>query len=291
MAIITSDSGINPINTDNMIPAQITDNLDDSYRDLVEITPKYIIESQKRGYTYKTSSGLLEDYKDKFESILESGEDVIHLSMSSGISEGSLNAANIVASLLEDEYENKVYVIDTLTGATGGTLINEIANNYAKRGLETKEIIDKLNKLKAHIKTSFYVPDPTGFIRSGRDKSHLYKEKALLLGTKVANFMNIKFRVDFNKDGNLYAHSFVRASDKLGMLKMVKSIINDKTIENYFPSYVALGNILEKNVSMEDVIDYINSFEYFRHVLYNDISGVVAAYGSEDLCGISLIKK
>lgn len=292
MVKITSDSGINPINMENMISAQIIENDEKAYRDMVEITPEEIIRKQKEGNRYRTSSGLLDDYREKFENILKNGDDIVHLSMSSGISEGSVNAANMVASELNEEYENQVYVINTLTGATGGTLINEIANNYARKGLEKKEIIERLNKIKHHIKTSFYVPEPEGFIRSGRDKSHLCtKEKAMILGTKVAGLINIKFRVDFNREGNLYKHSLIRAGSKVGMLKMVKSIINEETINNYHPAYVALGNILKKDVSMEEIIDYINSFEYFRHILYNDISGVVAAYGSEDLCGISLIKK
>lgn len=33
--------------------------------------------------------------------------------MSSGISEGSFNSASLAANELNDEYENKIYVVDT----------------------------------------------------------------------------------------------------------------------------------------------------------------------------------
>lgn len=288
--IITQDSGINPINEEYMIPAQIIRNNENSYRDIIEISSKKILEQKKNGDIFKTASGLLDDYYKVFEKALNEKNDVVHLSMSSGISEGSVNAANIVANDLNEHYENKVYVIDTLTGATGGTLINEIANDYVKQNLSTKEIIDRLNELKHQLKTSFYVPDPSGFIASGRDKSRTYA-KALMIGTKVTSLVNIKFRVDFNEDGNLYKHSLLKANNKKGMLKMVKNIINDDTIEMFDQNYVALGNILKKDVDMEDVISYIESFNHFKKIINKSIGGVVAVYGSEDLCGLSLVKK
>ena len=55
------------------------------------------------------------------------GKDVIHFSMSSGISSRSVNDANIMARSLNNVYQNKVYVIDSLTGLTGRTLYYELA--------------------------------------------------------------------------------------------------------------------------------------------------------------------
>lgn len=290
--IITTDSGIDPIDEKNMIPLQIIKNDKETYKDIVEISPKEILNGLKDGDMFKTSSPIITDYQDKFEEELENGNDIIHLSLGSGISEGSVNASNLVANMLNEDYDNQVYVIDTLTGATGGTLINEIANEYVKKDYPIKEIIKKLNEIKTKIKTSFYVPNPEGFIRSGRNKSDLcLKDKALLLSTKLAKKAGIKFRVDINDEGNLYTHSIVRENKKLGMLKMVKNIINDNTIDLYDPNYVVIGNILEKDVSMEEIKNYLKGFNYFKNIINKNINGVVAAYGSEDLCGISLIKK
>ena len=290
--IITTDSGIDPIDEKNMIPLQIIKNDKETYKDIVEISPKEILNGLKDGDMFKTSSPIITDYQDKFEEELENGNDIIHLSLGSGISEGSVNASNLVANMLNEDYDNQVYVIDTLTGATGGTLINEIANEYVKKDYPIKEIIKKLNEIKTKIKTSFYVPNPEGFIRSGRNKSDLcLKDKALLLSTKLAKKAGIKFRVDINDEGNLYTHSIVRENKKLGMLKMVKNIINDNTIDLYDSNYVVIGNILEKDVSMEEINNYLKGFNYFKNIINKNINGVVAAYGSEDLCGISLIKK
>lgn len=290
--IITTDSGIDPINEDNMISAQIIKNNRETFKDIVEISPSTILQELKEGHTYKTSSPIMSDYLEKFEQILQDGNDIIHLSMSSGISEGSVNTSNLVADMLNEDYDNKVNVIDTLNGATGGTLINEIAKDYVNKKYKIEEVVEKLNEIKTRIITSFYVPNPTGFIRSGRNKSELCtKDKALLLSSKIVNRVGIKFRVDFNDEGNLYTKSLMRCKNSSGMLKLVKEIINDKTIELYDPNYVVIGNILEKDVSMEEIKDYIKEFAYFKNIINKNINGVVAAYGSEDLCGISLVKK
>ena len=290
--IITTDSGCDPINEQNMIPGQIIKNGVDSYRDIVEITPKEILNQIKEGNRFKTASPILSDYHEKFEDLLENGNDVIHLSMSSGISEGSVNSSNLIANMLNSEYENKVYVVDTLTGATGGTLISELAELYKEQGMSAKEIVDELNRIKKNIHTSFYVPNPQGFIESGRDKSQLcMKDKALLQGAILAKKAGIKFRVDFNDEGNLHTKSIIKAKNSIGMLKLLKTLVNEDNIEQYDPNYVVIGNILERDVSMKELENYLLSFNYFKNVINKNINGVVAAYGSEDLCGISLLKR
>ena len=287
--IITKDSGICPINEETMISGQIIDTNGKNYRDVLEIDNKKIIEDNM---TYKTSSPLMSDYEETFRKYLEQNYDVIHLSMSSGISEGSNNAANVIANYLKQEYKNKIYIIDTLTGATGGTLINEIANNLVTKNLEAEDIVEILNKIKLRIKTSFYVPNPEGFLRSGRNKSEICKkEKALLLGLKTMVMTGIKFRVEFNEEGNLYTSGLLRGSNEKTFLKMVKNIVNEENIENFDPNYIVVGNLLKDKVNMEEIKNYLNELKYFDNIIEKDINGIVAAYGSHDLCGISLVKK
>lgn len=289
--VITSDSGIDPINIDHMIPAQIIEN-DTSYRDIIEITSKEIIERTKNGSVFRTSSPLIGDYDKTFKKILEDKKDVIHLSMSSGISEGSVNTANLVANDLNEIYENQVYVVDTLNGATGGTLISAIASNLVSQGFSFKEVITKLEQIKKQIVTSFYVPDPKGFIRSGRNKSELCtKDKAILMGIRSIVIAGIKFRVDFNDEGNLYTKGIFRSSVSDGMIKLMKRVINENNKDEFDSDYIVVGNVNESKVSMEKVIDYIDSLNYFKNIINQPINGVVAAYGSDDLCGVSLIKK
>lgn len=290
--IITCDSGIDPINIDNMIPATIIENNDKTYRDVIDIDSKTILEKTKNGDLFTTASPILSDFTDKFESILKTKKDIVHLSMSSGISEGSFNSASLISNELNDEYENKIYVVDTLNGATGGTLISEIAENLKSKGYDAKKIVAYLNDIKKRITSSFYVPDPKGFIRSGRNKSELCKkEKALLIGLKTAVIAGIKFRVDFNDEGNLYTKNIFKSKRKDGMINFTKNIVNNENKESFDNNLVVVGNLNEKYVNMDDIVTYLEDLHYFDKIIRKDINGVVASYGCDDLCGISLIKK
>ena len=293
--ILTVDSGICAKKKDDtiVIPAQLISSDGITYCDNGTISNEQILKDMKCGVIYKTSSPLLGNYEDTFRSILEQKKDVIHLSMSSGISEGSFNSANVVANELNDEFENKVYVVDSLTGATGGTLLYEYAyHKIMNSSLSIEETLNLLNELKTRIHTSFYVPDASGYLRSGRDKtcSHA-KDSALLLASKLVQKAMFKFRVDFHESGDLQFKKVFRSSTEKGMEKMVAEIVNKDNIQNYDSSFVALGNVFKEKVEMEKVKDYLNSLNYFEDIIEQEIGSVIAAYGCNDLCGISLVKK
>lgn len=293
--VLTTDSGMcaNKENKPIVIPAQIVASNGACYYDNGELSNKQILENMENGIVYKTASPLLGDYIDTFSSILESGRDVIHLSMSSGISSGSVNAANITAIDLNEEYENKVYIIDSLTAASGGTLFYELAyDEVINASCSTREMVQKLNELKKYIQTAFYVPNIDGYIRSGRDKSTSdMKSKFFYTTSHLAKRAAIKFRVDFNGEGDLHLKKLFRAPDEKGMEKMVIDIVNNKNIETFDPRLVVVGNLFKDKINMDEIKQYLASFNYFERIMENEISSVVAAYGCNDLCGISLVKK
>lgn len=293
--VITTDSGICPIKKEDtkIIPAIISCSNGFSYSDDGSIENKKILENIEKGFSYKTASPILGNFDETFRNVLKEKKDIIHLSMSSGISEGSVNGATLVANYLNEEYDNKIYVIDSLTGATGGTLFYELAyQELLNSNLPTNELVNKLNILKNKIQTSFYVPNIDGYIKSGRDKTNSNLKKRVLSTTsQIIKKFNFKFRVDFNKKGDLYLKEMFRGSQSLGMDKIVKDIVNDNTIENYDKRLVVLGNLFKDKVDMEKIKDYLKSFNYFDNIIEKEIGSVVAAYGCKDLCGIALVKK
>ena len=293
--ILTTDSAICPIKKDEsiIIPTQIMDNNGNSYCDNIDIDNKKILDDMNKGVIYKTSSPLLGDFDKIFRSVLEKGMDVIHLSVGSSISQGSVNGANLIANELNEEYENKVYVIDSMTGATGGTLLYELAyEEITNSDLPIQKIIEKLNELKKQVKTAFYVPNIDGYVRSGRDKTTSNLKNTVLSATsKLAKLGYFKFRVDLNDNGELFLKKMFRSSTSQGMLKMVMDIVNKKNIDTFDKRIVALGNLYKEKVNLELIKDYLKSFNYFDNIVENGIGSVIAAYGCNDLCGIALMKK
>src|SRR5574344_257747 len=276
--IITSDSGICPINTDTMIPDQVTTG-SIGYRDTIEINNDKILEDSKKGIIYRTSAPIDEDYISMFNKYIKDN-DIVHLSLGSHISSTSVNSSYRIAREINEERKHKIYVVDSNTGATGGTLINEIAIKLAKEGINATEIKDRLDIIKYRINTSFFVPDPSGFLRSGRNGY------AIKITEQAIKLLNIKLRVDFDIEGKLvvkgiYRHNINKSFDE----------IKDSAISNIDHDYpIIIGNVKEDKIDMEQLKQYLEN-KYDNQVLNKQINGVVAAYGSNDLVEISYIKK
>lgn len=285
--IITTDSGMDPIDIQYMAPAVLNRNDGASFHDVTEITSAEVLKQMKEGYTFRTSAPFMTTYQNLFKKSLEEADKIIHLSMGNGISSASVLSSHMIAQEINP---NRIQTFDSKTGATGGTLLTTYANYLVKKGLPYQEIIREIQECIDMMQTSFFVPDPKGFIRSGRDSSSLcLKEKALMLGSAALKIAGIKYRVDFNREGHLYTKQVLRGKSSKRAMEMVQEIVNDKTIHQYDSKMAVIGTVLEENINMEEIKKYLEN--YFEQVYCQDINAVVAAYGSPDLIGISLKKR
>ncbi len=139
--------------------------LDDLY---TSISPAEFYKKISDGAMPVTSQVNVEQYVEMFEPILKSGKDVLHLTLSSGIS-GTLNSANLAATQMNEAYpDRKVIVIDSLAASSGYGLVLTATLENQRNGMsidENAEWIEK-NKLKCH--HWFFSSDLTSFIRGGR---------------------------------------------------------------------------------------------------------------------------
>lgn len=285
--IITKDSGIDPINDLYVIPAIVRKDFKLEYKDGIDITSEEVLKGVDEGHIYQTAAPSIEDYDKTFREALRNGNEVVHLSMSSGISEGSVNTANVMANSVSPE---KINVIDTKNAATGGTLIDIYAEYLAKEGLSAKEIVKELEEYKKSIQTAFFVPNPIGFLNSGRDKTdESMTTKFKRLGLGALQKLGYKYRVDFNEEGNLNIKGMMRGISQTKAYEMVQEIVNDDTMEMYDSNTAVLGTVAEGVVDMETLENYLK--KYFNCVVRRDIGATVAAYGSKDLIGLSLKRK
>lgn len=285
--IITKDSGIDPINDLYVIPAIVRKDFKLEYKDGIDITSEEVLKGVDEGHIYQTAAPSIEDYDKTFREALRNGDEVVHLSMSSGISEGSVNTANVMANSVCPE---KIRVIDTKNAATGGTLIDIYAEYLAKEGLSAKEIVKELEEYKKTLQTAFFVPNPIGFLNSGRDKTdESMTTKFKRLGLGALQKLGYKYRVDFNEEGNLNIKGMMRGISQTKAYEMVQEIVNDDTMEMYDSNTAVLGTVAEGVVDMETLENYLK--KYFNCVVRRDIGATVAAYGSKDLIGLSLKRK
>ena len=109
-----------------------------------------------------------DEYKAFFRPYLESGKDIVHVSLSSGIS-GSYNSANIAKAELEQEFpERKIFVIDSKAASSGYGLFMDILADARDAGKSAEELAAYAEEIKLNIHHWFFSSDLTSFIRGGR---------------------------------------------------------------------------------------------------------------------------
>lgn len=132
------------------------------------IETKEIYRRMLAGEMTKTSQVSIGGYEEFFRPLLESGKDILHLSLSSGIS-GTFNSASLAARDLADEYpERKIYVVDSLCASSGYGMFVEMAADERDEGKTIEQVRDDVLKLRTHIQHWFFTSDLEFLIRGGR---------------------------------------------------------------------------------------------------------------------------
>lgn len=120
------------------------------------------------GADTRTSQINAEEYAAYFEQFLKDGKDILHLTLSSGIS-GSINSAQIAAEMLAENYpDRKIYIIDSLAASSGYGLLMDRLADLRDQGMGIDELAAwaEENRLKLH--HWFFSSDLTFFIKGGR---------------------------------------------------------------------------------------------------------------------------
>ncbi len=140
------------------------------YRDDLGISIPFDVFYKKmtEGSETSTSQVNAEEYVNYFEGFLKEGKDILHLTLSTGLS-GSYNSANIAKNELAEKYpDRKIYIVDSLAASSGFGLLMDKLADLRDEGKTIDEIRDWIeeNKLKMH--HWFFSSDLTFFIKGGR---------------------------------------------------------------------------------------------------------------------------
>ena len=137
----------------------------------------------KGGLAVTTSQITPQHYADFFEPFLTGGQDVLYVSMSSGIS-GSCDCARVAAGMLAEDHPDRVIeVVDTKGASLGEGLVALEAARLRDRGLGVSEAAEKLRDYSSRMCNVFTVDDLMHLKRGGR----LSAVKAL-----VGSVLNLK---------------------------------------------------------------------------------------------------
>jgi DegV family protein with EDD domain len=130
--------------------------LDEFYRKMVE------------GSEVTTSQVNVQEFIDFFEPFLQEGQDIIHVSLSSGIS-GTYSSANAAVNELLGKYpDRRIKVVDSLGASSGYGLLVDMLADRRDQGASFEEAAAWAENNKLTIHHWFFSTDLTFYIKGGR---------------------------------------------------------------------------------------------------------------------------
>lgn len=155
----------------------------------------------RSGVRVTTAQIAPQTYMDAFSPVLEGGEDIIYVSMSSGIS-GSCNSARIAAGELKDLYPARtVRVVDTLAASLGEGIVVLRAAELRDSGVELIRAAEELDILSRRVCQIFTVDDLMHLRRGGRLSN---------IGAVVGTVLQIKPLLLGNEEGKIISIAKIR---------------------------------------------------------------------------------
>ncbi len=174
-------------------------------------------KAMQDGAETKTSQVNAQEFEEYFESFLKEGKDILHVSLSSGLS-GVINSAMVAKSILEEKYpDRKIYIVDSLGASSGYGLIMDKLADLRDEGMGIEEVYQWINEHKLELNHWFFSTDLTFYIKGGR----VSKTSGFIGG-----LLGICPLLDMNNIGKLIPRYKIRSKNKV-----IKAIV-DKMEEN-----------------------------------------------------------
>lgn len=184
------------------------------------ISYKDFYKAMEDGADTLTTQINQDEFKDYFREILSSGKDLLHLSLSSGIS-GTYNSARLAVEEMREEFpDRKIYLVDSLGASSGyGLMMAKLAELKAE-GKSIEELRDFAEANKNNLHHWFFTTDLTYFVKGGR----VSKASGFIGGVLgICPLLNV------NDEGKLIARAKIRGKKKVipEIVEMMKKHAQD----------------------------------------------------------------
>ena len=125
-------------------------------------------QAMANGAETSTSQVNISEYLDFFTPILESGKDIVHVCLSSGLS-GSYNSASSAALIAREQFpDRKIYIVDSLGASSGYGLIMETLADLRDEGMDIDTLHQWIEENKLRMNHWFFSTDLTFYVKGGR---------------------------------------------------------------------------------------------------------------------------
>lgn len=164
------------------------------------------------GLDTKTSQVNAEEFTEYFRPFLEDGKDILHLTLSSGIS-GVYNSACIARDMLSEEFpERKIYIVDSLGASSGYGLLMDALADRRDNGEDLDSLYQWAQDNRLLLNHWFFSTDLTFYIKGGRISK---------TAGAIGSLLNICPLLNMNNEGKLIPREKIRTKRKV-----IKEIVN-----------------------------------------------------------------
>ncbi len=213
----------------------------------------------------KTSTSMINeiDAEEYFSNLLKEGKDVLHITLSSGLS-GTYDCVERVARNLNANNKNKIYVVDSKNGSTGEGMIVEYAVKLKEEGKSIQENLQLLTETVDNFNAYFAVQDLKHLVVGGR----ISKSAAF-----IGNVLQIKPIICANEEGKL-AQCGKAIGEKKSLFMLIDKV-KQRFDDIYNKIYVSHANCVENAMF---IINKIKTIFPTANVALGEIGPIMGAH-------------
>lgn len=216
----------------------------------------------------------IEQYEEYFGNLLSEAVEVIHLSLSSGVSVAYERAREAAISF------SNVRVIDTHNISSGIGFLAIEAAKRAREGNPVEVICERMEKMKGLVCGSMIVNDPTQLMTNGRIGAMVVRM------SKIFNLRPV-IRV---RNGNMQLDRFIMGDVKKAAEKYVRQTLDERNIDQ---NMLLFCYSQCKQISVEEMIIEMKAMktERFGQIYYTEANATNASNVGTDAVGLFYMKK
>ena len=219
-----------------------------------------------------TSQPSPEEYLEFFEEAKSKGEEVLVLTLSSGLS-GTINAANLAKQM--SEYD-KIWIIDSEQAIITQRFLVQKAVELRKEGKTTEDIVEILEDLKKRVTVCGMLDTLTYLRKGGRIPAAL---------AVVGNMLHIKPVIEL-KDKTLTMLG--KARGRSGGTKYLWKEFESYDIDREEPVY--FGYTSDREIGEKFMMDTVEKYGLKNYKLY-PVGGIIGTHVGPACVAISFVKK
>lgn len=213
------------------------------YLDGVNLNRDYFYEFLIKSEAFpQTSQPSPANFVDIFTACKERQEELIYLALSSSLS-GTMQSAILAKNMVE--YDG-IYIVDSLAATFNIMVMADYAAGLAKEGMTAKEIVEKIEELKSHVKVIAGLDTLEYLAKGGR----LSKAAA-----SIGEMVRIKPVIELTPEGEVGVVGKCIGKNK-AMVAICKQL-EGKKLKTGFPVYLIYSYGEENAASLESRLNNI----------------------------------